>query len=296
MIRNNNPNNPGGNGNSEDVFGYDSPSGSPVSQSSLFEIAWRSRWIILLCVILTMAAGFVYISKATPVFTSTSRVYVEQSGPRILNDVQGVMTQSKNYLYTQAELMKSTSILSATIDIPEIERMKSFDDVDNLMAFLKKKVGVSVGKKDDIINVSFDSAYPAEAAHLVNTIVDSYITYHSSRKKTTSAEVLRILQKEQGKRHIELSGKLEAMMNFKRENEALAYENRSGNIILDRLSNLSQAVTESQLALIESKSLFEIARGMVTDPEKRRQFVEAERSKRIYFSAGDERTRLTAEL
>ena len=80
---------------------------SGLMSESLVQIILRSRWIILLATVATLGAAFVYITKATPIYTSTSRIYVEQSGPRILTEAEGVMTQSKNYLYTQAEMLKS---------------------------------------------------------------------------------------------------------------------------------------------------------------------------------------------
>ncbi|MGD8787498.1 MAG: Wzz/FepE/Etk N-terminal domain-containing protein, partial [Phycisphaerales bacterium] len=128
---------------------------------SLVQIILRSRWIILLATVVTLGAAFVYITKATPIYTSTSRIYVEQSGPRILTEAEGVMTQSKNYLYTQAELLRSTPILSSALETAGVKRMKIFDSVDNPIAYLKKKgLIVSVGKKDDIISISSDSPDP----------------------------------------------------------------------------------------------------------------------------------------
>ena len=262
---------------------------------SLVQIVWRSRWIVLLATVVSLAAAFAYLAKATPIFTSTSRVYVEQSGPKIIYEAEGIMTQSKNYLYTQAELLKSTSIISLAVDSGGVRQMKTFWKVDNPVAYLKKKLDISVGKKDDLINVSFDSSYPAEAAQLVNAVIDSYITYHSTRKRSTAAEVLKILQKEKVKRDAELTEKLKAMMDFKKENMALAFENRNSNIILDRLTRLSEAVTQAQLQTIEAKSVYETTKSMVADPPGLKQLVEAEMSKR-YGSGASERSRLRLQL
>ena len=83
---------------------------------NLFSIIWRDRWILLLCTLASLVLAFIYVMKATPIYTSTSRIYVEQNGPKIITEMEtGVMTQSKNYLYTQAELLKSTPILAAAL-------------------------------------------------------------------------------------------------------------------------------------------------------------------------------------
>lgn len=76
-----------------------------VKSESFIQIMWRGRWVILLITIISLVAAIIYLLKATPIYTSTSRIYVEQSGPKIFTEAEtSVMTQSKNYLYTQAEL------------------------------------------------------------------------------------------------------------------------------------------------------------------------------------------------
>jgi len=275
----------------------ETPPAAGMVSESLVQIIWRSRWIVLLAAVVVLTAAFVYLAKATPVFTSTSRIYVEQSGPRILTEAEGVMTQSKNYLYTQAELLKSTPILSSALENPGIRQMKIFDRIDNPVVYLKKKaLNVSVGKKDDIISVSSDSPEPTEAAQLVNAVVDSYVTYHSTRKRSTAAEVLKILQKEKVKRDAELEDKLKAMMDFKKENVALAFENRNSNIILDRLNRLSQAMTQAQLQTIEAKSIYETTKSMMNDPARLKQLVEAQRARGVYTSTTNEKSQLKSKL
>jgi polysaccharide biosynthesis transport protein len=67
-----------------------------------------------------LAVAMVYLKQATPIYTATSRLYVEQSGPKIIGEDEGSRTQSSNYLYTQRELMTSTPILAAAAQDPRI--------------------------------------------------------------------------------------------------------------------------------------------------------------------------------
>lgn len=202
-----------------------------IMPESLIQVIWQGRWIVLLATVAALAAGFIYLEKTTPIYTSTSRIYVEKSGPKIISDTEagGIMTGSKNYLYTQAELLRSTPILAAVLEAPGMRQLETFSNVDNPIAYLKHNLVTDVGKKDDIINVSFNSPYPAEAAKLVNQVVDSYITYHATRKRSTAAEVLKILQSEKLKRDKQLAEKREAIMDFKLANDALAFESNRGN-------------------------------------------------------------------
>lgn len=211
---------------------------------SLLQIIWRHRWVVLLVTVIALAAGFLYICKSPSLFTSTAKIYIEQTSPRIITEAEGVMTQSTNYLYTQAELLKSTPVISSALEKPGLKEMKIFYGINNPIAYLKGKgLNVSVGKKDDIISISSDSPEPAEAAHLVNAVVDSYINYHSTFKHNTTVEILKILHKEKAKQSGELSKKLKAIMDLKKENPVLVLGVRNDNVSFDRLNELQFQLT-----------------------------------------------------
>lgn len=162
------------------------PQSDSLPQDTLLQIAFRNRWLILSITVLFLFGGLLYLSKATPIYTSTSRLYVEQTGPKIINEYEGVMAQSNNYLYTQAELIKSSPIAADVVDNAQIKQLRTFGSVDNLVMFLKWGLDISVGKKNDIISVSFNSPYPEEAAQIVNAVVDSYVRYQSSANEAPS--------------------------------------------------------------------------------------------------------------
>ncbi|MHC4322789.1 MAG: GumC family protein [Planctomycetota bacterium] len=273
------------------------PSTVQIMPESLAGIIWRSRLIVFVTTLAALIAVLVYLIKTAPIYMSTSRIYVEQSGPKIISETEeGIMTQSNNYLYTQAELLKSTPILATVVDTADIKQTQTFAKVDSPVALLKSALNVRVGTKDDIISVSFKSPYPAEAAQIVNAVVDSYKQYHTSRKRSNSAEVLKILQNEKDKRDKELKEKLKTMMDFKRENDSLAFESDKGNIVIERLGKLSTFLTEAQFATIESKSAYESAKAMISDPARFTQFTEAQRAKGVYVSTVNEKGVLISKL
>ena len=280
------------NGNSSPQF----PQNGVLPQESLIYIAIRHRWIILSTVVLSLIVAFVYLLKATPVYTSASRLYVEQSGPKIISEYEGVMTRSKNYLYTQAELIKSTPIIADVVDDAQISRFRTFAGVDNLVGYVKKDLNVTIGKKDDIVTVSFNSPYPAEAAQIVNTVIDSYVGYHSTRKRSTVSQVLNILQREKVNRDKELSAKFARLLDFTRTNGIVSFDNKGGNVVFQKLSKLSEALTAAQLVTINAKADFEAAHSMLDEPAKIKQFAAAQPTAGVRVFINDMETQLLSEL
>jgi capsular exopolysaccharide synthesis family protein len=272
------------------------PQSDSLPQDTLLQIAFRNRWIILSNTILFLVAGLLYLSKATPIYTSTSRLYVEQTGPKIINEYEGVMTQSKNYLYTQAELIKSSPIVADVVDNTPVKQFRTFGSVDNLVMFLKRGLDISIGRKDDIISVSFNSPYPEEAAQIVNAVVDSYVRYQSTRKRNTVSEVLRIIQKEKVKRDNELSGKFAEMLEFTRKNGVVSFTNNGSNVVFERLTKLSEALTEAQLAATNAKADFEAVKSMTNEPAKIKQFAAASPTGGVRIFVNDVETQLQSEL
>lgn len=296
----------------------------------LLHVALQHRWIILFTTLFFLGFAFYYLLKTPPIYTSTSRLYVEQTGPKIMTEYEGVMTQSKNYLYTQAELLKSTPIIAGVFDKSQISKLKTFTNrpagafdkvhsligyikgllssppkggggefVDNLITYLKNSLDITVGKNDDIITMSFDSPYPNDAAQVVNAVVSSYIKYHTSRRQNTSVEILRILQKEKVKRNKELSGAFEAMLAFTKENGVVSFGDNqqiSGHIVFKRLGKLSNELTSAETETINAHALYQAAQNIASEPEKIRQFALAQPTGGVRVLIDDIETQLRSEL
>jgi polysaccharide biosynthesis transport protein len=229
-----------------------------VPSDTITSMIWRRRWTVLLAVALALGAVAAFLHKAVPMYTSTSRIYVEQTGPRIMAETeQGVMTQSINYLFTQAELLKSTDILSVAA--------KNSGGKYSI-GYLRGRLAVTVGEKDDILNVSLDSPQPAKAAEAVNAVVNAYVAYHASRKRNTAADIIAILNDEKRELDKELSQKHQAVMDYEKEHPLLVFETDEGSATLARIEQLSLASTNADLVTMQRKSTYESLKEAVNKP------------------------------
>jgi capsular exopolysaccharide synthesis family protein len=265
---------------------------------TLRQIFWRHLWIVLLPIVLALSIGLIYQLRATPQYTSRSRLYVEQTGPTILErDASGVTTRWDSYLYTQAELLRSTEILSTAIKSPEMADLRSFAGIDSPISTLRRGLVVEVGKKDDIINVSFTCAHPQEAATIVNTVVDAYIASHNKRKSSLSAEAVKILGDERAKREKELNDKRQRLAEFELQNEDLVFgTDRDSNVILRSLEHLRLVLTEAEVTTLDSKAFYETCKKMSSNPSALREYVEAQRGKGTYVVVAGQASGLQADL
>lgn len=254
------------------------PKSAAVDRDGLLLVLWRRRWTVLACIALGLAASVVYLLVAQPLYTSTARIYVQQTGPQLLTSDQGMASQAQDesYLFTQAEFLRSYPIIDPVVVQPEIRSMRSLQGVEDPVAFLKKRLAVSIGRKDRIINVSFDAPDPAEAAQLPNAIVASYIAYHKGHSRSTATELIEVLRAEKEKRDAELAAKSKEVSEFKTTNGTLSFESDQGNVIVQRLAKLSDALTDAELAVVSAKSNHEAAKAIGLSAAKMRRLIEAQ--------------------
>jgi len=238
---------------------------------------WQCWWIILLMIGLSLIWGHSQYKKIIPKYISSSRVYVDRRGPRLIDDIEtGPMTGSSDYLDTQAQLIKSSSVLELAIASPDLKHLKTFADMEDPRPALRSSLRTTVIRNNGFIDVSFSSVYPAESASIVNAVVQAYVDFYIQSKKSNSAEILNILQKEKAKRDVELSEKLRAMTEFKQSHDSLSFETGNGNVALSRLDNLSSKLNQVEVLALEVKSFYEKAKTMADNPELLRLFIESQ--------------------
>ncbi len=244
---------------------------------SLLHVIWRRRWIVALVTVASLGVGWLQLQRATPLYTSTSRLFVERLSPKIIPGTEEFMMGSWNYLSTQCALFRSTPIAASALERPGIRQLKTLAGVSNPVGYLKALLSVGLGKEDDIISVSFESPYPEEAAQIVNAVVDAYVTYQSASRRNTAAEVLKILQREKARREAELAKAMKAMVDFKKSNPLLAFEGSDGSFMSKRMESYSAALIAVQNDILDAMAANQAIKETMSDPTRLRHFLELRR-------------------
>ena len=262
------------------------PSGDPTGR--LLHVLWERRWIVVTAVVLCLIGGIIYLANATPVFASGSRILVQQSTPRLRSDELVGGETGSTFLADQMELIRSPAILSAASTSPTLKESKLMAGVANPVGLLLGMVSVNAGKQSDVLTVSAESTDPYEAASAVNAVVDAYVAYEAQQQHSTAAEVLKVLEKEKANRDNELDQISKRMMEFKQDNHVLTFENDRGNIVNQRLSELSEEVNAADTDLLNAKLLKDSIAAVGDDPHKIKQLMEAEFAKGVQINVAQD--------
>lgn len=273
--------------------------GLPPVSESLLVVAWRGRWILLVCVLLSLTGGFIYVKTAAPNFTSTSKLYLDYVAVvPPLADLNRP-PQMERYLYTQAGLLKSRPILAEAIRALEPQQLQTLrdKDTDAQVAFIGRKINVGVGRRDDIVTVSFTSPYPAEVAQIVNRVVEAYMTSRSVHEQRNAAQVFRILQDDLNRVNEELSQKEKQLEDFQVNHELLTLgADAGGGTVQRHLEELRVAFTRSQIDSMAAESFLKAVKTLADDPRALRQYVRVKGGVDGYAGVAAETTTLENNL
>ena len=98
------------------VAGPQQPDRAEGGGRSLLGVCWRRKWTVALVVALTLSVASAYLVAAAKVYTSRSRLFVQQNGPRLLTPVSDPsLAQSDTYLFRQSEIIKAEPILKQVL-------------------------------------------------------------------------------------------------------------------------------------------------------------------------------------
>jgi capsular exopolysaccharide synthesis family protein len=222
-----------------------------LPEPSIIRGILRHFWLVIVFAAVGAGGAWTFIKYARPLYTSESKIYIQpSSGPRVLAETLG-STQRSNYLYTQAELIKSSPILTLVAGKPQIKAMRTFELTHgDPIEYFRDELGAEVDRKNDIISVWVRSPYPEEAATIVNTVVQCYTDYQSMEKATNSSGLLssfetsrqQAVQKRQA-----LQGDLD---EFKKKNPNWYFEQE----YLQELMQFSNAWTQAQILTMTLQS------------------------------------------
>jgi capsular exopolysaccharide synthesis family protein len=241
----------------------------PASTDTLLHFVWRQRRLMALCVTIAVALMSAYLLVARPQWTATAMVYVAPSAPGLLADGAGASPADDNFFNYQCQVIKSSPVLALALGNCDTEHMQTFRGQHNRLSYLKKLVNAEVGKRDDIIDISFEGPSADEACTVVNAVLDAYAESQRKERLATGDQMVDILAREKAKCDQQLAEKTQQLGDLQVGQKMMVVGDDNANMSLgaQRLSALSAAITESHIQTITAENDFkETAQGLGIDP------------------------------
>ncbi|HEX4589678.1 MAG TPA: Wzz/FepE/Etk N-terminal domain-containing protein, partial [Gemmataceae bacterium] len=99
---------------------------------SVLQIMWQRKSLVVLGIMLGLVLGLLYYAQKQPVYQSQAQILIVKKAPDQPLDSGGQRADSRmvvmeDYIATQQHIVKSSTILGATLKLPKIkDNLKTF--------------------------------------------------------------------------------------------------------------------------------------------------------------------------
>ena len=216
---------------------------------------WRGRWFVLACAALAGAAGFAFAEKRGVIRRAKSTLHVERGEPAAPGGDAGRFHDVRGYANAQAALLKSAPTLQRAVDASAEATTQLFEDAEDRLAFLRKKLSVSVGAEDGLLAVSLDASDTDGACAMVNAVVDSYLARLAEAQRSSVAAALDALQTELQRREAEAQAVEAEQRRHLEAHPSLSLDAESRRAVASaRLTELHAALAQAEVATLIANS------------------------------------------
>jgi polysaccharide biosynthesis transport protein len=170
---------------------------------------------------------------------------------KTIGSLKAVVDQG-NPLDTEAEVLRSVPIITNTINDPELQ-LKDRDGEELTVEEFRKNLRVDSIVSTDILEISYTSQNPKEAAKVVNILVENYLENNSSVNKAEAAAAKEIVEEQ-----------LPTVLNSLRETELTISQLKDANEYIDpkqdnyvsifRMQEIRKGISETEGELSSNKS------------------------------------------
>lgn len=248
--------------------------GADLVSRGLLQILWRRQLILLLSIVVCVVTAIIYITQATPIYASSSRISIDNQVARPLQDLIATGGTSGNYLSTQCEIIASSPIVNDAIAKARLNELPSLVNVKDPTSVVRGGLTASVGRMSDIIQVSYESSYAQDCATVVNAVVNAYIANQNEKRASTASSLLKILGESYAKGNAERMAAVQRIQKFRDENPIIALiDTQRGSVVIQKLNTLTESFVREQNALMDAKTSYEGAKALMSDPQKIEQFI-----------------------
>ena len=237
--------------------------GAPRSNPLM--MIWRRKGVVVIVTVVCLLAAMARYMFSTQIFRSEARLFVT-SGTRAGGDD----TLGQSNLRAQCILIKSPSMLMDVLAAAKERNLKTVSDPTKRFAALKDNLDATVGKDNGIITVSFDSPYPNEAQTILKSVIEAYTSFSGKEKRSRLVEV----QKWHDNAQAALERKQRELLEFKKANSALGLIGDKGNLTMQQLGTIQEALTQAKLDSVNAKSAYETAQAKLSDPAQLHNWLE----------------------
>jgi len=237
----------------------------------LLKRAWTIATATLIVAVLTIIHAF----RMIPVYRATASIEIEANYPQLqtLNDLyHQAPSEDWSFMATQMEVLRSDNLAWQTLEQAGLDHsLESSGSRDAppgaavQMAALKKatiiqnfkeRLQVETLKDSRIVEVSFESNDPEQAARIANGLVNNYIEFNYREKYDFTHQASGWMEQQLEDLRTKVERSQQALVDYERRNTIINLGDK-GSINEERLQELNKEFAAAQSDRVQKQSLYE---------------------------------------
>lgn len=243
--------------------------------SRAVEILSNRRWWFIITSALVFAGSVVVTQHQKPVFRATGLLYIDSSPPKVLSEVNEVVTLgsgtyygNRQYYQAQQAIMTSRDVAAIVVNhlgLATDEHFLGIKDADpplskaqkqkiiataDPVGMLASRILVELADESMIAKVSVEDNEPAFAQRVVNGVMQAYKDRNIDKKRGMVREAFKDLQVMRGKLQQKKDGSQAELYGFEREHDFSGNRRAAVN---DRIMALNRDLREVHAARVRAQ-------------------------------------------
>lgn len=242
-----------------------------------WRILKKRKWIGLGALLVVVTVTAIRMYQAQAIYEASGKVIINQQMPiRLANDQEGTIVAANDaqYLETQLNVLRSKALARRVIDELALAERPEFTDLaqvsdltlrDKLM--LDRFLGglrVDLLRNTRIVQVTYASPDPQQAALVVNTLMEQLIKYTIDARLESTRQARAWLNERLTKLQQDLEDQREKLVQYGKENQIVEVgENQT--IAIERLMDLNRRLVEAEADRIQAEALYTLSKKASVD-------------------------------
>jgi capsular exopolysaccharide synthesis family protein len=268
---------------------------APQYHATPLKTLWRRKWLVVIVTVLSVAGTWFYLKRVTPIYTSTARVYVQQTMPNMKDqDVQ--IANGDSYLFLQAEMVRSSSVLDKVVKDPAIRSLPTIGNTDDPAGKLGGTLRVDLDPKLSILKIDCDSPFAGDVATIVNAVVEIYKTEQLQERNKSGQEVYDFLKTEKDAEDAKLADKTKKLVEFLKERKTVDVAGATASPVMADLQQINAELARATAERVKADAYLQSAMKMKDDPDRLRQFLTLENDTNTHLTFDDRAAEIEKRL
>src|SRR6185503_15165897 len=232
-------------------------------------------WVIGLCLLIAALSTTAYVIRAPRIYEAKLVLQVEQEEQKILNiqRLQAEDPQSLEFLKTVEQTLQSPALCERVSDTNQLAgdpRFLASLDMsppptrEQIITELSRMVDAKLRKGTRLIDVRAEHVNAEVAALIANSLYQEFTGQNFEYNSSTADNAYNFLRNEEVRLKSKLEDSERDMQAYKESTKSVSLEDRQ-NVVVEKLKELNQKVTESKSQRILSETSYEQARSLSND-------------------------------